>query len=190
MDESESECDAEGKGRSRFLFLLTMGVHPSCSSARNLTPGTSSLNSNPTALQQVRSTLSSDVSSVGSLLLPVSSFNLEVREVLEVTAFWESTLIIGMLPVALLPDSASGLFCFFSLQWGLDWLCVYRTFCAGGVSFSCFTPLSPLKEGQNRLTNIAVSVFRTVHWASSTFILEHWSSKQTERGSPASLRVR
>ena len=35
-----------------------------------------------------------------------------------------------------------------------------------------FTPLLALKEGQNRLTDIAVSVFRTVHWASSTFILE------------------
>ena len=66
MDESESvdEFESEGKGRPRFLFLLTTGVHPSCSSARNLIPGTLSLNSNSTALQQVRSTPSSDVSSV------------------------------------------------------------------------------------------------------------------------------
>ena len=78
VDESESvdefECESEGKGCPHFLSLLTTGVHPSCSSARNLIPGTLSLNSNSTALQQVRSTLSSDVSSVGSLLSPVSSY--------------------------------------------------------------------------------------------------------------------
>ena len=76
-----------GEGRSCFLLLLTTGVHPSCSSARNLTLGTSSLNSNSTALQQVSSTLSSDVSSVRSYLSPISSFNLWVCEVLEVTVF-------------------------------------------------------------------------------------------------------
>ena len=197
MDESESECDGEGKRGPRFLLLLTMGVHPLCSSATNLTPGTSSLNSSSTALQQVRSTLSSDVSSVGSLLSPVSSFNLGVCKVLEVIAFWESASI-GMLPVSLLPDSASGLFYFFSLTVGprlvmclldfLRWWHWWHLFLL--LAILLFTPLLALKEGQNRLTDIAVSVFRTVHWASSTFILEHWSSKQVESGSPASWRVR
>jgi len=114
-----------------------------------------------------------------------------------VTAFWEPALI-GMLLIALLSGSASGLFCFFSLTVGPRLVMCYQTSCtgsAGGVSFLLlaillFIPLSALKEGQNRLTDIAVSIFHTVHWASSTFILEHWSSKLKERGSPVSGRVR
>ena len=131
---------AEGKRGPRFLLLLTTGVHPSCSSARDLTPGTSFLNSNSTALQQVRSTLSSDVSSVRSYLSSVSSFNLWVCEVLEVTAFWEPALI-GMLPIALLSGSASGLFWFFSLSVGPRLVMCYRISCTsstGGISFSCW----------------------------------------------------
>ena len=99
----------------------------------------------PTALQQVRSTLSSDISSVESLLSPVSSFNLGVCEVLEVTAFWESELI-GMLPVALLPDSASGLFLFFLLP-------------VGPRLVMCSLELQTGGKGQSSLVESEVGVF-------------------------------